>query len=167
LHNSENPFICEKTRGISRERMRMMAISILNATLSSARMSEKNKPAVAAVTRAESARDRAGKRNRKRPVDGRTRPAKAWRRHYEHYAALAGKQHDQLARALATLITQRDFLDQASARGEMIDPLLACRLSGEIRRLLTRLGLDEPEPYDGTADAINALRAGRDEARPA
>ena len=38
------------------------------------------------------------------------------------------------------MIVQREHLDLASARGEMVDPLLACRLSGEIRRLLAHGG---------------------------
>jgi hypothetical protein len=99
-----------------------------------------------------------------RPVDGRTRAAKRWRAHYERYVALAGHQHDQLARALATLVVRREMLDQASARGEAVDVLLACRLSGEIRRLLTRLGLDaDHEVIDGTPQAIAAVRGQRAE----
>ncbi len=127
-------------------------------------MSANRKPADAARTRAECGRAGTAKRSRKRPVDGRTREAKRWRSLHEHYVALAGKQHDQMCRALATLIVQREALDLASARGELIDPLLVCRLSGEIRRLLSRLGLDEEPAEDGTQAAIDALRA-QNEAR--
>lgn len=122
-------------------------------------------PADPAATRASRGRDRTAKRSRKRAVDGRTRAARAWRRHYQHFLALAGERHDQLARALASAICTREQLDEAIARGEMVDPLLLTRLSGEIRRLLARCGLDEEPAYDGTADAIAALRS-QHEARP-
>lgn len=100
-------------------------------------------------------------------ADGRTREARRWRDLYRHYMVATGGRCEQLCRSLASLIVERERLDAACARGEPVDALLLVRLSGEIRRLLTRLGLDEPEPYDGTQDAIRALRAGPDEARPA
>ena len=104
-----------------------------------------------------SVRDRAGKRVRSKPVDGRTHAAKRWRTLHAHYIALAGQRHDQLCRALASLIVERERIDLALARGEPADPLHLVRVSGEIRRIMTRLGLDEEPAYDGTANAIRAL----------
>jgi hypothetical protein len=112
---------------------------------SSPRPPRRKTPADVVAMQADNGQGAARKR-KGRAFDGRTREAKRWTALHEHYVALAGKQHDQLARALASLIVQREALDRASARGEPIDPLLLCRLSGEIRRLLSRLGLDEPAP---------------------
>ena len=134
----------------------------MKSARSNGREPSRNSPTDAAVTRAESVRDRAGKRVRSKPVDGRTRPAKRWKALHEHYAGLVGPQRDQACRALASLIVQREALDLASARGDLVDPLMLVRLSGEIRRLLSRLGLDEAPVEDGTAAACAALRAGQE-----
>jgi hypothetical protein len=86
---------------------------------------------------------------------------------YAHYAAHAGPQGDQMARALAFAVCAREQLDVRLTKGELVDPLLLCRLSGEIRRLLARLGIDaDHEMIDATEEVIAHLRAQRPEARP-
>jgi hypothetical protein len=137
----------------------------MKQAISNVPATSRNKRANAGETPARSGRDGSAKQARK-PVDGRTRAVKRWRALHSHYLGLAGQQHDQLARALATLVVQRESLDHAAQRGELIDPLLLCRLSGEIRRLLARLGLDaEHEAIDATEEVIAHLRA-QAEARP-
>ena len=124
-------------------------------------------PADAAATRAGSSRGRTANRPRFRPVDGRTRAARRWRTLFLDAMRRTGGKHEQFCSALATLTVQRERMDLAAARGELIDALHLVRLSGEIRRLMAKLGLDElPVEEDGTAAAIAALRASH-EAVPA
>lgn len=123
----------------------------------------------AAATRAGSSPDRPPKRPRSKPVDGRTRAARRWKALHARYLALAGVQHDELVRALCTLLVRRERMDLAAQRGESVDPLHLVRVSGEVRRVMERLNLigDGAPGEDGTAAALAALRADRGEARPA
>lgn len=103
----------------------------------------------------------------KRAVDGRTRAAQAWKRHYNYYLALAPK-HDALARALASCLVQREQLDHAIARGEFVDPMLLVRISGEVRRLMRRIddvAAIDSEPADITQSVVERIRSVRHEAR--
>lgn len=79
-----------------------------------------------------------------------------------------GGKQEQFCSALATLTVQRERMDLAAARGELIDAIHLVRLSGEIRRLMTKLGLDALPAEDGTAAAIAVARAHiREEKAPA
>ncbi len=98
-------------------------------------------------------------------VDGRSSAARRWKEIFRDSMAQTGGVRDSLCRSLASLTVQREALDAALARGESVDTALLVKLSGEIRRTMTRLGLDEEPAEDGTAQAIAALRASA-EARP-
>jgi len=97
-------------------------------------------------------------------VDGRSSAARRWKEIFRDSMHNTGGRHEQTCRSLASMVLQREALDAALARGEPIDADLLLRLSSEIRRTTTRLGLDEASPEDGTQAAIRALREGREEA---
>jgi hypothetical protein len=78
--------------------------------------------------------------------DMRSREGRRWRDIYRQYMEASGNRHEQLCRGLASLVLRREQLDGAMARGEHVDADLLIKLSGEIRRTLTRLNIN-------TADA--------------
>jgi hypothetical protein len=128
-----------------------------------------NSPAIAAPPPRRSGRVPAPKRVRRRAADGRTidgrlASAKRWRALLAGFTVRTGGRHPELCAALASLIVRREMLDAAVMRAEPVDTDLLMRLSGEIRRLMTKLGLDEEPAEDGTQRAIDALHTGRDEA---
>jgi hypothetical protein len=95
-----------------------------------------------------------------RGIDGRSSAARRWKEIYREAMERSEGRFEQLCRSLATLVCRREQLDQMAQRGEDVDVLLLCRLSGEIRRLLARMGLDaEHEVVDGTQQALEALRS--------
>ena len=99
-------------------------------------------------------------------IDGRSRLGRRWREVFFDAMRRTDGRNMQLCRGLASAVLQREALDAALTRGEPVDTGLLIKLSGEIRRLLTRLGLDaDHEVIDGTQAAIDALRVGREEAR--
>ena len=79
-------------------------------------------------------------------MDGRTRQARRWRDIFRDHLKQTGGQQEILCRSLASLVVQREFLDAAIARGELVDPLHLVRTCGAIARILIRLGLVAGEP---------------------
>lgn len=115
-----------------------------------------NSPAERARTAAVPRNNRSAVSNGSRVANGidlRSREGRRWRDLVLHYLSETGGRHDALCKQAASLIIQRERLDSMLARGEPVDTLDLVRLCGAINRTLARLGLDEPEPYDGTDDA--------------
>jgi hypothetical protein len=98
-------------------------------------------------------------------VDGRSAAARRWRDLYRGFLTQTGGRNEVMVRTLASLCLQRDVIDARLARGELIDSSELVSVAGAISRLATKLGIVTDEPIeDGTADAIRALRAQREEA---
>lgn len=79
-------------------------------------------------------------------TDGRSREARRWRDLYRQFCDQAPGSNEQLCRSLATLIMQRELLDAAAARGDLIDPLHLVRITGAIHRTLAFLDDIQGEP---------------------
>lgn len=95
-------------------------------------------------------------------VDGRSREARRWRDLFRHYMVETDSRNEQLCRQLASLVVRREALDSEVAAGKPVDIDLLLRLSSEIRRSMTRLGLladPEDEPIDATDQVVAALKA--------
>lgn len=97
-------------------------------------------------------------------VDLRTAAGRRWRDCYIDLTHRTRGQHEQLCRSAASLIVRREALDAKIALGQDVPTDDLLRLVSELRRTMTRLGLDaDDEPgEDGTAAAIAALRSHRE-----
>lgn len=126
-------------------------------------MSPKTKPAdspsPAAAKPTARARVSNGKQTFLERVDGRSLAARRWRDLFRTFMAETGGRNEPMVRMLASLCLQRDLMDVRLAKGEDVEAGELVKLSGEIRRVMARLGIVEAdEEIDGTDAAIAALR---------
>jgi hypothetical protein len=98
-------------------------------------------------------------------LDGRGRLARRYRDLYRGFLSQTDGGNEVMVRTLTSMCLQREQLDSAVARGEPVDAMNLIRVCGAISRLMTKLGLVTEAPIeDGTEQALNALRAQREEA---
>lgn len=123
--------------------------------------SRPDRTAIAAVP----ANNRSAVTNGALGIDLRTRVGRRFRDVYLDAMNRTDGRNPVLCRSLAGLVVRREALDAAIVSGADVSTDELLRLASEVRRTLTRLGLDaggDEEPVeDGTAAAIAALRAHR------
>jgi hypothetical protein len=89
-------------------------------------------------------------------VDGRSAGARRYRDVLADVMEQTGRRNEALCRRYASLVMQSETLDAMIARGETVTTDEVVKLSGELRRVMSRLGLigyDEDEPAPLPADA--------------
>ena len=82
------------------------------------------------------------RRSRRRPFDGRTRQARAWRAAFDSAMASTGGRSEGLCRTYASLSIKRVQLDNQIASGIDVDVDVLLRVSSELRRTMARLNAD-------------------------
>ncbi len=86
-------------------------------------------------------------------VDGRTKPARRWHKLFSEFLAHTGTlqgRHNEMDRAAAkraaSLTLMLEKMDSQLLRGEFVNPESYSRTSSAFERVLTQLGVLEPEP---------------------
>jgi hypothetical protein len=95
-------------------------------------------------------------------VDLRTAAGRRWRDCFLDLMHRTGGRSEQLCRSAASLIVRREALDAKIALGEDVPTDELLRLVSELRRTMTRLGLDadaEEPGEDMTAELLADIRA--------
>ena len=91
-------------------------------------------------------------------IDGRTKPAKRWKQHYEHLIELAEKNgpvtevERQLCRRAASLMLLAERNEARLLEGKDVDELAYVRLSGAIARALRALSIGIDEAFQEKPD---------------
>lgn len=133
-------------------------------------MSAKSKPATSAIPAAAkpTARSRLsnGRQMFLERLDGRSIAARRWRDLFCQFMAQTGGRNEIMVRTLASLCLQRDLIDMRLAKGEDVDAGELIKLSGEIRRVMGRLGIVEEPPIEDATEQARALLRQHFEARP-
>jgi len=96
-------------------------------------------------------------------IDGRSRQARRWRDLFRGFMADTGGRNETLCRSLATMVVQRERMDAALVAGDDVDVGELARLCGAISRIMTKLGLADPDSGDddlaeNTRQAVAAAR---------